>query len=344
MKKRFLYIFLLLIFAGFLFYIVYRRIGTENIFKTLLSFSPIGILIVFAIIFISHYIGILRWQIILRDKGYKFKKRELILPWLVNFGITFFAPFTFGVSETMRALILKNKSKRRVEWNKVFSSVIIDKIFEGTTSMLMIFLGIVSLVLYSMKSLTLKMWLFFLFLMIPILFVIYFYIKAFNSESIAKFLEKPLRKIFNHKAEKIFEVEEEVFNFFNKKNKNLKEASILAVLRQFFDFLACFFMLYFMGTNLTLFQSVAAIGFTYISFYIIPVPAAIGILELLQVMIFSRFGFTPQVGAAFALIYRSFFFVIAFIGILLSFRTIFHWLGSSIFELIQEKNGENHDK
>lgn len=343
MKKRVIYIFLLLFFAIFLFYIVYRRVGTENIFKTLLSFSPIGVLVVFVIIFISHYIGILRWQIILKDKGYKFKKRELILPWLVNFGITFFAPFALAVSETMRASILKKNSKKNISWKKSLASVFIDKIFEGTTSILMIFFGVVSLVIYSM-SITLKMILFFLFLMIPVAFVVYFYVKAFNSESIARALEKPLKKIFSHKAETIFEVEEEVLNFFDKKNKNFKEAAILALLRQAFDFLACFFILYFMGTNLTFFQSVAAIGFTYISFYIIPVPAALGILELFQVMIFSRFGFTPQVGAAFALLYRSFFFVIAILGIILSFRTIFQWIGGSISEMAREKNGNKYDK
>ncbi len=344
MRKKIVSIILLLGFAGFLFYIVYRRIGTENIFKTLLSFSPWGILVVFGIIFISHIIGILRWQVILKDKGYKFKFKELVLPWLVNFGITFFAPFAFAASETMRAVILKNKNKDKISLTKSMGSVFIDKLFEGTTSILMIFLGVISLILSSFSSISLKMWIFFLFLMMPVAGFVYFYFRAFNSERITKFLEKPIRKIFNHKAENIFEVEKEVLNFFDKKNKNFKEAAILALLRQFFDFLACFFILYFMGANLTFLQSVAIIGFIYISFYVIPVPAAIGILELIPAVIFSHFGFTPQIGAAFALIYRSFFFVIAIFGIFLSFRTIFHWVGGSIFEMVQEKNGKEDQR
>jgi uncharacterized protein (TIRG00374 family) len=335
-KKNIFFIFLILIFAGVLFYLVYRKIGTEKIWQSLLSFSPIGILVVFLMMIISHIIGILRWQIILKDKGYHFEFKELILPWFVNFGITFFAPFAFAGAETMRASIVKEK-KKEARWKKVLSSVFIDKLFEGTTSILMIFLGILSLVFYSV-NLSYKMWLFFLFLMIPILGVGYFYFKAFNSQSIAKFAEKPLRKIFNHRAESIFQIEEEIFNFLDKNNKNFKEAFFLAILRQVFDFLACFFILFFMGANLNILQSIAVIGFIYISFYIIPVPAAIGILEIIQAVIFNHFGFAPQLGAAFSLLYRAFFFVFAFLGIVFSFRVILRWMGKSISEMVKENN------
>lgn len=337
MKKKGLLIILMLAISGVLFYFVYKKIGTKEIWKALSSFSPIGILVVLSIITISHIIGIVRWQTILKDRGHKVKFRKLIGPWLAGFGVTFFAPFAFIGAETMRAYGLKRK-ERDISWKKSLVSVLIDKVFEGTTSFLMIFLGILALIFYSL-ALPKKAWIFFLFLMLPITGIFYFYFKVFRGQSMAKVIEKPLKKLLNHRVKSVFEVEKEMFQFFRLKNKNMKKVVWLALLRQLVDFFACWAIIFFMGLNLNIIQSISVIGFVYLSYYVIPVPAALGILELIEALTFTQIGLNPQIGVAFVLLYRSFFFLVAILGISLSFRVILHWFGEKLIEVSEEDNG-----
>ncbi len=336
MKKKSFLIFLMFIISGALFYFVYKRIGTKEIWNSLLSFSPTGILVVLFLMIVSHIIGIIRWKTILKDRWKKVNFSSLISSWLVGFGIVFFAPFAVFGSETMRAYGLKRKHKE-ISWRKSFVSVLIDKIFEGTTSFLMMFLGIVCLVAYSFL-LPKRVWLLILILLLPIGAIVYFYIRVFKKQSMAKIIEKPLKKILNHRVKSVFEVEKEIFDFFRLENQNMKKGAWFALLRQLVDFLACFAILIFMGLKLSVVQAISVIGFVYLSYYVIPVPAAIGILELIEVLIFTNIGLNPKIGVAFVMLYRSFNFIFAILGIGLSFRAILHWFGEKIIEISEEDN------
>lgn len=336
MKKKNFFVILMMILSGILFYFVYKKIGTKEIWSSLLSFSPKGIVIILTMMLLSQAVGILRWRMILQDRAKKVKFRHLINPWLVGFGLTFFAPFAFVGAETMRAYNLKHKEKD-ITWKKSMTSVLIDKVFEGTTSFLLIFLGIISLIIYSL-TIPSKIWLFFLFLLIPIGAIIFFYVKAFKSQSMAKIFEKPLKKLLNHRVKNVFEVEKEIFDFFEIHNKNMRKAAALALLRQLIDFFACWAILFFMGINLSVFQAISVIGFVYLSYYVVPVPVALGVLELIEALTFSQIGLSPQVGVAFALLYRSFFFLFALLGVSLSFKSIMRLFKKTLLESSEEEN------
>lgn len=336
MRKKSFLIFLMLVISGVLFYFVYKKIGVREIWNSLLSFSPKGIIVTLVIMCLSHLIGILRWRMILKDRVKEVKFKNLITPWLVGFGFTFFAPFSFIVSETMRAYSLKQKEKY-ISWKKSITSVLIDKFFEGTTSFLVIFLGIISLIVYSL-TIPFKVWLFFLFLLIPIGSIVFFYVNAFKSQSMTKIFEKPLKKLLNHRVKNVFEIEKEIFDFFKIHNKNMRKAAALALLRQVVDFFACWSILIFMGTKLSIFQATSVIGFVYLSFYIIPVPVALGVLELIEALTFSQLGLSPQIGVAFTLLYRSFFFIFAVLGIFLGFKSIIILFSKNISEVSKKEN------
>jgi len=336
MKKKNFLIFLMFVFSGTLIYFVYKRIGVREVWEKLSSFSLEGIFVILGIMGISHLIGIFRWQTILKNGKAKINFKNLVSSWFLSFSVTFFIPFILGAAETTRAYSLKRKEKK-VSLKKSFSSVLIDKILEGTTSFLMIFLGVVFLILYSL-SVSIEVWIFFLLFLIPIGAIIYFYVRAFKSQSMAKIVEKPLKKILNHRVKNVLEIEKEIFKFFELKNKKLRKSIGLALLRQLIDFLACFSILFFMGIKLTLPQAIAIIGFIYISYYLIPIPAAFGVLEIIQALVFTQIGFNPQAGVAFVLLFRSFNFVFAMLGVAFGFRSILHWLGEKMLQISDKNN------
>lgn len=338
MKKKNIFIFLMLIVSVLLIYFVYKKIGAREIWLSLLSFSPKGILVVLVIMILSHLIGVWRWKTILEDRGYNFGFKNLIGPWLAGFGVGFFAPFAFLGGETMRAYTLKKG--KSITWKKSFVSILIDKIFEGTTSFLILFLGIIFLILSSL-AVPLRLLMFFLVLLIPIGGIIFFYVKAFNSQSLAKIIEKPLTKFLSHRVKSVFALEKEIFEFFNRKNKNMIKSAGIALLRQAVDVLRCWAMLFFMGEKIGFLPSILIMGLVYLSVYTSPIPAALGTFELIGIFIFSLLGLSIQAGVAFVLLYRSFDFLFAIGGILVSFKVILQWFKEKLLEMPEEENNNS---
>lgn len=339
MKKKPFLIFLMFLISGALLYFVYRKIGVKEIWSSFLSFSPQGIFWIFGLLILSQVIGILRWRIILKDRQCKFKFRELILPWLAGVGVTYFTPFAFMVSETTRTYALKQK--KDISWSKGLSSVVIEKVFEGTTSFLLVTAGILFLIFHSLilsMKLPMRAWIFFSSLLLPIGAIIFFYIKAFRSESMARIIEKPLKKLLNHKVKSVFLVEKEIFEFFNIKNKNMLYSILLSLLRQMIDFLRFWAIILFLGINISIFQSISIISFIYLSLYIVPLPAALGVLEAVEAVVFSRFGLSPNTAIAFVLLLRAFDMILALFGLLFTSRVIWRGFKERLLEVEEENN------
>jgi uncharacterized protein (TIRG00374 family) len=329
MKKKIVSIFIMLFIALLLFGFVLQRVGTREIWDTLLSFSRFGIFWVLFLLALSNIIGILRWQTILKDKGHHFKFKYLVSPWLIGVGVSYFTPFAFLGGESARGYVLKKE--KEITWSKGMITILIDKILEGTTSFIIIFLGL-SFFIVQALTIPARVWGLFSLLLFPIVIIIIFYIKAFRSESMAGIIAWPLKKFFNHKAKGIFAAEQEVFSFFKLHNKNLKKAIALAVMRQIVDFLRFWAIIFFLGAHVNFFQAFSIISFIYIAYYIVPVPAALGVLELSQAFAFTQLGFTSELAIAFTLIVRSFDTVFSLGGFVFGFRFIGGWIKDKLFE------------
>lgn len=342
MKKKSLLIVLIFLVSGILLYLVYREVGIRAIWSSFLSFSPYGIFWVFGLLILSQVIGIWRWKIILQDIGYKFKFRDLIMPWLCGIGITYFTPISFMIPETTRTYALKQK--KNISWSKGLSSVIIEEVFDGTASFLLVSIGVLFFIFHSFilsTKLPVRAWIFFSALLLPIGAIIFFYIKAFRSESMARFVEKPLKKLLNHRVKSVFVVEKQIFEFFNIHNKSMLHSVLLSLLRQIIDFLRFWAIILFLGINISIFQSIAIVSFIYLSLYVSPFPAALGVLEAVEAVVFSRLGLSPNTAIAFVLLLRSFDMILALFGLLFTSKVIWMGFKERLLEVEKENNHSN---
>ncbi|MCD6402358.1 flippase-like domain-containing protein, partial [bacterium] len=157
MKKPFLFLVSLLIGIS-LFTWVISFIGWQEIKNTFLGFSSWKGLVVFLLSLLIAILGSLKWQIILRGKKIKVSFFELFKYYLAGFSISFFAPVFLGVGGFFSTYLLKKKHS--IDWLKGVSSLIIDRISEWTTNLLVIFTGIL-IFLYKIGPLPRKLTLIF---------------------------------------------------------------------------------------------------------------------------------------------------------------------------------------
>ncbi|HOK35161.1 MAG TPA: lysylphosphatidylglycerol synthase transmembrane domain-containing protein [Candidatus Pacearchaeota archaeon] len=317
MSRNVILIILSVIISGLILYFVFREIGTEDIWQAFLSFSPWGIFWVLLLTILWHLFEILRLKTILKDKGYSLSINQLIAPWLAGFSIVFFMPALVLGDDAMRAYILKKRFS--VSWTKGAVSVFIDEFLDGTIFFLTIILGIVFFILKTL-TIPLELWIIILALLVPIGAIAFFYFRAFKSQSMLKFIEKPLQKLIqNETSLKAVNLEKELFSFFKKDNKNMWKAMILSVAQGIINWLRIWVLLLFLGLPISGLESLIMISFTNLA-HLFPLPGAIGSQEALQVFVFSKLGFASESAIAFTFIFRAFDLLASLIGIIIVFR------------------------
>jgi uncharacterized protein (TIRG00374 family) len=316
MQKRELLILFSFLIAGVIIYFVFQKIGAKEIWQAFLSFSPWGIFWVLVLTVLFHLTAVWRWQAILKDKGYFLSSRKIAPAWLAGFATAFFTPVAIMGDGAIRGYILKDKFS--VPWPKGIISIFIDKVLDGTIFFLTIIVGIVFFILQAL-TIPLELWMIILILLFPIGAISFFYFRAFKSQSMLKLIEKPIQKIFKKIPAGAFSWENELFNFFNSKNKNMWQAMIFNFVRGIINWIRCWVLLLFLGLPINWAESLIIIGFVNLA-YVVPLPAAIGSHEAIQAFIFSRLGFQPHNAVAFTLILRAFDVLIGIVGIFIVFR------------------------
>lgn len=328
MKRNIFFLFITFLIGGALLYFVFEKVGTKEIWRTFLSFSPGGIFWVFLFTILSIFLGAWRWKVILKDRGYTLSLQNLFSSWLAGFSIAYFTPVAVLGDEMLKVYILKQKFS--VPLKKATISVFLeDSILDGSIFLLTIIVGIVLFILKTM-FIPLRLWMILLILSFPIGGLIFFYFRAFKSESMIRIIEKPIRKFANEKiANGIANYEREIFDFFKSKNKNMWNAVILSFLRGIVNLVRSWVLLWFLGMRIDIITAISIIAFTNLA-YIFPLPAALGSHEILQAFSFSVLGLEPQSGVAFTLILRAFDVLTGLFGIFIVFRYGAKWIKEKI--------------
>lgn len=310
--------FLISLLIGIVLFIwIYNTIGWEEIKNAFLVFTGWEGLVIFSLTLSIILIGNWKWKEILKGEGFKVSFFNLLRSYLASFSIMFFAPILFLAGEIFRGYVLKEKNA--IPFAKGTASVVIDRILEWTANLAVIFFGILFFLYkigFPSKNSAI------IFGIIFPLFVLgatFFYLKVFRGESIIKSFLRilGLRKL-NHE-ESLFEVEKEIFNFFKIKNISMWKGFLISALREFVMYLRVWFLIFFLGKEISGFSAFSILGFSYLA-TIIPIPASLGSHEAIQVFAFKSLGLGVSTATAFTMIIRGAELIIALVGLAILFR------------------------
>ncbi len=313
MKKFSLFLFSLLIGTG-IFIWIGKTVGWQEIKKAFLVFAGWQGIVIFVLTLLMVLIGTWKWQEILRGQTLNISFKNLLKPYLAGFSIMFLAPILLWGGEIFRAYVLKEKHS--ITWFRGMASVIIDRILEWTTNLVVIFLGIIFF-LYKIglppKNLGI---IFGGSLLIFIIGISFFYFKTFKKESMAK----AFGRIFNNQLDsQPLEIEKEIFNFFKLKKTSMWRAVGLSFLRAAVMYLRAWLLILFLGKSIGGLPALSILGFTYLA-SMIPIPTALGSHEAIQTFAFNSLKLGLPTATAFTMIIRGAELFIALFGVVILFH------------------------
>lgn len=330
MRKNILYFFISILISAILLCLVLGKFGIKEIWQSFLSFSPVGAFWILILTILYNLTAVWRWQSILKGGGYNISSKKIAPIWLAGIAVGYFTPIAVMGDGVVRAHMLKRNTQ--VSWKGGITSILIDKIFEGSIFLLIIILGIVVFISGNL-AIPSGLGVILLLLLFPILGITFFYSRAFKSQSIIKFISKPVEKFIQGKMSlKALDWEKEVFDFFEVKNKNMWRAVIFCILRGMICWLRCWSLLYFLGLNASGLVALVIAAFTNLS-YLFPLPAAIGSHEALQTFAFSQVGLAARSAVAFSFILRAFDSLLYLIGGLIAFHHGVKWTGEKFLNI-----------
>jgi uncharacterized protein (TIRG00374 family) len=309
MKKLLLFLVSLLV-GLILFFWILETVGWQEIQKAFLVFTGWKGLVIFILTFLVMLTGDWKWREILKSKGVEIPFFELLKSYLAGFALMFLSPIIFWGGELFRGYVLREKYS--IPWSKGMGSVIIDRILEWTTNLIIIFIGSIFFV-FLVDFPPLKLLAIFggSFLFI-VLALGLFYFKCIKKESIIGFF---LRNNKNHPLE----TEKEVFDFFEPKNPAMWKALGISFLKAGITYLKTWILILFLGKNLGPLESLSILGFTYLA-ATIPTPTSLGSHEAIQTFAFNSFGIGASTAAAFTMIVRGAELIFALAGTIIFFR------------------------
>jgi len=318
-----------------LFFWVVKTVGWDEIEKAFMVFTGWKGMVIFVLTFLVMLTGNWKWQEILKSKGVKISFFELFKSYLAGFAMMYLAPIIFWGGELFRGYVLKEKYS--IPWSKGMGSVVIDRILEWTTNVIIIFIGSVFFI-FLIDFPPLKLLGIFGGSFLVILAALgLFYFKCIKKESIIGFF---LRNNKNH----LLETEKEVFDFFELKNPAMWKALGISFLKAGITYLKTWVLILFLGKNFGPLEALSILGFTYLA-ATIPTPTSLGSHEAIQTFAFNSFGIGASTAAAFTMIVRGAELIFGLAGTVIFFRLGIGLLKKVLFtkiakveDLIEEKN------
>ncbi len=302
-----------------LFVLVVNQIGIHEMASTILAIRSIN-LIPYAVFSVLIMITLAyRWSCVLKSMNFKVGLFNLFMYKVSGFSIGYITPSAQLGGEPMRAYLLK---RHDVPYKNALSSVIIDKTLEFTTNTIFAIIGFIFVILHFTLSknmilglligLALASWAIFRFYYLTIKGTGYFtFAMRFWRLNKIKFLQK-FEKSIEH-------VEKELHDFYRNKPKKFAWAVAISFFSWILMFLEYKFALLLLGFDAsipTLFLVISVIGLAYI----IPVPAALGVLEGGQTALFALLKIAMGKGLLLAFIVRIRDLAWTFLGISYSLK------------------------
>jgi uncharacterized protein (TIRG00374 family) len=332
MKKLLLLVISFLIGIG-LFIWIGQVIGWSKIKDAFLAFTGWQGLVILGLTLLIMLVGSWKWKEILKGEDVQISFRDVFRPYLAGFAIMFLAPILLLGGEIFRSYALKEKNS--ISWSKGMSSVIIDRILEWTTNLTVILLGLLFFLLMvglPPKNLGIIFGsVFFLFAIA----ISYFYLKVFKKESIIKVIARWLRMRKLTEQNTFLNIEKEIYNFFKPRKKAMWKVFGLSFLRAAVMYLRAWFLIIFLGKEISFLPALSILGFTYLA-AMIPIPTALGSHEAIQTFAFNSLALGAGTATAFTMIIRGAELIIALFGIIILFHFGIKIVNKFLFRKLEE--------
>ncbi len=323
--------FLIALFFGLIiFYLVLRRSGPETLVETFFLFFSLEGLVIVSLTVLTMLVSIWRWRVILNCQGEEVDIFPLAGIWSVGFSVDYLTPGSLFGGEALRVYLTGKILD--IDWEKSFSSVIIDKILDGTFHIIFIVVGIIAFLHFGEFP---EIWIFrfiVLFLVLTVSGLAFFYFRAIGKKSIVLFVLslfglKKTRIKSTKNGEFIFNTEANVLRFFSPGKSFFWKGAALSFLRHGLIYVRAFLLIFFLVGNFNFLGSLAVQGLAYLAM-LLPLPAGLGGLEAISAFGFRSLEFGFEKGTVFGITWRSADLVICLFGLIMAIK-----LGLKLFEL-----------
>lgn len=315
--------------------LIYLNSNLINVIRSYKDVSLALILAYFFLFFLVQVFQTLRWYLIIRSTGKKVNFIKLFWYRLAGYGISYLTPGAQVGGEPVRAALLIKYEK--MKGSKAFTTVIADKSLEMTLGFLFLLIGIIILAFTSTlpKAYILAMS---IAITLSLALMILFYYKSIKSDGFIYYLFKKLRldkvKKFKQFEKKLIETETHVKYFFKENKIQFFYAFLISGALTVLMYLEYRIALKLVGiANPSISQIFLIVTLVGLAFAM-PIPAALGVLELGQIAIFSFMGITKESGLALTLLIRARDFLFVLWGLIL---VIIYGVSKSAKDVIEGK-------
>jgi len=135
---------------------------------------------------------------------------------------------------------------------------------------------------------------------------------------------------------KPLEIEEEIFDFFKPKKKSMWKSFGLSFFRAAVMYLRAWLLIIFLGKEVSALSALSILGFNYLA-VMIPIPAALGSHEAIQVFAFDSLGWGFSAATVFTMIIRGAELIMALVGLAILFRLGFVLLKNNLINRIKSE-------
>lgn len=315
--KKLKYALLIPISVGIILLIIAAQIiGISFILEKILTSNTLAIICFVLVSILLAIVLTYRWKIIVRTHNYNIPFLSLFIYRLIGFAVSYLMPTMHVGGEPLRGYLLK---KNNVPLPKAFSSVFIDKTLEFTVSITLFFLGAILFVFLVKLNYVIRI---ILIIISLILFLFFIYlIRSFVKEKkiISTILKKTglIRiKLIKKYEQGLYEMEVCIENFYKNEKSCFRKSVLLTIISWVLMFLEYKFALLIIGVDANIFQIffvVTGVGIAYS----VPIPAAIGILELGQISVAKVLRLSHKLGLALSFLIRARDLLWTIVGLLL---------------------------
>ena len=325
-----------LVLGSIIFYAVIKRAGLATLEETVGLFFSLEGLALLGVTILIWIVGVFRWKVVLGCHGEKRSFRQLMGVWTAGYTLDYLTPVSLFGGEALRVYLTGNTLD--VDWEKSFSSIIIDKILDGTFHILFLVAGVIVFLSFGDFP---EIWIFWLVILaifgLAIAMTI-FYSRAISKKSILLLilgffgLEKTEVKATKN-GEFIFNTEGNVLRFFSPSKAFFWKGVFLSLARHLLFYLRAFLIIIFLVGVHEPIKAIAVQGMSYLSL-LLPLPAGLGGLEAISAFTFETIGLSFEKGTVFGMTWRSFDLVVCLFGIIFGIKIAFTLFKLKVFNFI----------
>ena len=317
-EKKYI-IWIALILGILLIWYVFTKVPLSEVIDLLKNTTLQLILLFILTIFMLQMVLTYRWKIVLESQGIKHGFWKLNNYRMAGYCVGYLTPSALLGGEPVRAALLSEKAN--VPFEKSLSGVVIDKTIELSSSAIFFTVGVLILLINFVVTPQLE------FALIGAVVVFLILVFSFNIRMFQgkKFFHPIIRFLGLLKIKKIKKLEQKIINFekltlkfFKRDKKHFFYVILFSFLSWILMFIEYSIIGRMLGEHLSLMQIFLIISVVGLA-YLIPIPMALGALEVGQVSIFNAISVSAAAGLALALVVRIKDVILASIGLIILF-------------------------